>query len=96
MKGKSIFELFVEYLKGCLLSDRTIEKYSKNVPNCSKVKDIISTITGTTEDMYHVLDLRMLDRIIDEVASSDFDVTGQRMYSCGLKRYRYFLEDYLK
>ena len=48
--------------------------------------------TGMTDNMYHITDPVVIERIIDRVIQSDFDIIGHKMYSNGLKRYREFLE----
>ena len=83
---------FARFLKERLLADSTIEKYSVNAPNCPSVREIIKAETGLTDNLYHVTDPVVLDRIIDRVIHSDFDLTGHKMYSNGLKRYKEFLE----
>lgn len=89
---ESIEQDFVRYLKERLFADRTIDKYSINTPNCPSVREIIKEETGMTDNMYHITDPVVIERIIDRVIQSDFDIIGHKMYSNGLKRYREFLE----
>ena len=89
---ETIEQDFVRYLKERLFADRTINKYSINTPNCPSVREIIKEETGMTDNMYHITDPVILERVIDRVIQSDFDITGHKMYSNGLKRYRDFLE----
>ncbi len=91
----SIEHDFVHYLKDQRLSEKTIKKYSVDTPNCPSVENIIKTVTGTTKRMYDVFDFEQLDIIIEKVTNSDFDQTGHKMYSCGLKKYKKFLESCL-
>lgn len=42
--------------------------------------------------MYDVSDIVMLDRIIERVANSDFNIIGHSMYSAGLKKFKLFLQ----
>lgn len=49
-------------------------------------------VTDSTKNMYRVTDLHILDKIIEKVAASSFDIVGNSMYSCGLKKYKQFLE----
>ena len=83
---------FVRYMKEHLLSERTIKKYSSDTPNSPSVQEIIKSVTGLTKNMYRVTDLRALDKIIDKVSSSDFDMVGHSMYSAGLKKFKLFLQ----
>lgn len=83
---------FARYMKERLLSERTIRKYSIDTPNCPSVQAIIKSVTGSTSNMYRVTDLHILDKIIEKVAASSFDIVGNSMYSCGLKKYKQFLE----
>ena len=92
--GNSETERFSRYMTDRNLSEATAKKYSENVPNCQSVKTIIRSITNDrTDDMYHVHDDAVLEKIIEKVADSEFDKVGQRMYSCGLKKYLAFLKD---
>ena len=84
-------ERFVAYMTNQGLSDRTIEKYSNGTPNSLSVQQIIRSVTGRTDDMYHLNDIREIDSIIQKVLDSDFDHIGHSMYSAGLKKYRAFL-----
>lgn len=86
---------FVSYMENQRLSERTIKKYSSDTPNSQSVQNIIREITGITDDMYHVMDLAVLDRIIERVSDSDFDQIGHSMYSAGLKKYRSYIESIL-
>ena len=83
---------FMTYMKERNLSDATITKYCDSVPNCVGVKNAILEVTNITDDMYHVKDVDAITSIIDIVRQQQYDQVGQRMYSCGLKKYR----DYLK
>ena len=83
---------FVRYMKEHLLSERTIRKYSVDTPNSPSVQEIIKSVTGSTRNMYRVTDLHKLDKIIDKVSASDFDMIGHSMYSAGLKKFKQFLE----
>lgn len=83
---------FSKFMEKKKLSERTIKKYSSDVPNSIKVKEIIKSFTGRTNDMYQVTDLADIKKIIEIVANEEFDKVGQRMYSCGLKKYLLFLE----
>lgn len=85
-------EGFVHYMQKIKLSERTIKKYSSDVPNCKGVKDIIQEVTGITDDMYHVSNLDYLRRVIAMVSESSFDQIGNNMYSCGLKKYLQYLQ----
>lgn len=89
---ESIEQDFARFLKDRLLSDRTVQKYSVSTPNCPSVREIIKTETGLTDNMYRVTDPVVLDRIIDRVIHSDFDLTGHKMYSNGLKKFKDYLE----
>ena len=91
----SIEHDFAHYMKGQRLSEKTINKYSVDTPNCPSVEDIIKTVTGTTKKMYDVFDFDQLDIIIEKVENSTFDQVGHKMYSCGLKKYKKFLESSL-
>ena len=86
---------FAHFMKGQRLSEKTIKKYSVDTPNCPSVESIIKTVTGTTKRMYDVFDVEQLDIIIEKVENSDFDQIGHKMYSCGLKKYKVFLESCL-
>lgn len=83
---------FARYMKEHHLSERTIRKYSVDTPNSPSVQEIIKSVTGSTRNMYRVTDLHILDKIIEKVAASSFDIIGNSMYSCGLKKYKQFLE----
>lgn len=83
---------FARYMKERLLSERTIREYGIDTPNCPSVQTIIKSVTGSTSNMYRVTDLHILDKIIEKVAASSFDIVGNSMYSCGLKKYKQFLE----
>ena len=85
-------EGFAKFMEAQKLSERTIKKYSSDVPNSVNVKSIINSVTGITDDMYHVCGGEDIEKIIDKVADGEFDRVGQRMYSCGLKKYRDYLE----
>lgn len=87
---------FVRYMKEHLLSERTIKKYSSDTPNSPSVQEIIKSVAGSTKNMYRVTDIHVLDKIIEKVASSNFDIIGNSMYSCGLKKYKQFLESISK
>ena len=89
--NNSVKERFVAYMANQGLSDRTIEKYSNGTPNSLSVQQIISSVTGRTDDMYHLNDIREIDSIIQKVLDSDFDRIGHSMYSAGLKKYKAFL-----
>ena len=89
--NNSTKERFVAYMANQGLSDRTIEKYSNGTPNSLSVQQIISSVTGRTDDMYHLNDIREIDSIIQKVLNSDFDRIGHSMYSAGLKKYKAFL-----
>ena len=85
-------ERFISFMQKQGLSERTIGKYSNDVPNCQGVQQITLSVTGKTEDMYHILNLSDLDTIIEKVQESEFDKTGHSMYSAGLKKYREFVD----
>lgn len=85
-------ESFAKFMERQKLSENTIKKYSSDVPNSMNVKAIITDITGLTDNMYHVTDHSQLEMIIERVANEEFDKVGQRMYSCGLKKYVAYLE----
>ena len=89
----SVEEGFVRFMLNQGLSDRTIRKYSVDTPNSPSVQAIILSMTGTTEDMFHVCDLELLQRIVDRVSESDFDLVGHKMYSSGIKKFIAFIED---
>lgn len=88
----SLQEGFVRFMESQKLSERTIKKYSSDVPNSVNVKSIINSVTGITDDMYHISGREDLEKIIEKVADGEFDKVGQRMYSCGLKKYRDYLD----
>jgi len=95
IEGDSETDRFSRYMSGRNLSDATVKKYSENVPNCRSVRAIIWNKTnGRTDDMYHIRDEAELEVIIEMVADSEFDKTGQRMYSCGLKKYLAYIKDH--
>lgn len=90
--GNSEADRFSEYMSRRNLSVATVKKYSENVPNCVSVQTIIKNCTnGRTDNMYHVRNEEELEVIIQKVADSEFDRVGQRMYSCGLKKYLQYL-----
>ncbi len=89
--NNSMKERFVVYMTNQGLSARTIEKYSNGTPNSLSVQQIIRSVTGRTDDMYHLNDIREIDSIIQKVLNSDFDRIGHSMYSAGLKKYKAFL-----
>lgn len=90
--GNSEAERFSEYMLSRKLSGATAKKYSENVPNCINVRSIIRNVTnGRTDDMYQIREEGELEMIIQNVADSEFDKVGQRMYSCGLKKYLQYL-----
>lgn len=84
-------EGFMTYMQDRNLSSATITKYCDNVPNCVGVKNAILEVTNITDDMYHVKDVDAITSIIDIVRQQQFDQVGQRMYSCGLKKYRDYI-----
>lgn len=85
-------EGFFRYMLGLNLSESTAKKYSETVPNCRSVMAIIKDLSaGKTDNMYRVRNEVLLEKIIAKVADSDFDIIGQRMYSCGLKKYLQYL-----
>lgn len=86
---------FERFMKEQGLSERTVKKYSSDTPNSPSVQDIIREVTGITDDMYHVRDIKVIEQIIDKVSGSDFDRIGHSMYSAGLKKYRSYLESLL-
>lgn len=91
MKG-SLRDRFISFMQSQHLAKRTIEKYSDGTANCQGVKQIILAVTRTTDDMFHVHDVKMLDMIIKRVIASEFDKVGHTMYSSGLKKYKVFLQ----
>ena len=88
----SIEEDFVLFMRMRGLSERTIKKYSVDTPNSPSVQAIIQDETGVTDNMYHITSIAVIDRIIDRVSASAFDMIGHSMYSAGLKKYKAFLE----
>ena len=92
---KTVEQAFVRFMEEqCYISDRTIKKYSSDVPNSPGVQRIIMDVTaGATNNMYHVTDIAVIDQIIACVSSSVFDKNGRQMYSSGLKKYREFLAE---
>lgn len=84
-------ERFIAYMLNQGLSGRTVEKYSNGTPNSISVQQIIRSVTGRTDDMYHLHDISEIDAIIQKVLDSDFDRIGHSMYSAGLKKYKAFL-----
>lgn len=85
-------ERFISFMNSQGLSERTIGKYSNDAPNCQGVQQIILSVTGRTDDMYHVQNVSDLETIIEKVQESEFDQTGHSMYSAGLKKFKSFLE----
>ena len=88
----SIVQQFANFMKAKNLSERTIKKNSYDTPNSHSVQEIITSLTGYTKNMYDVRDIAMLDRIIERVANSDFNIIGHSMYSAGLKKFKLFLQ----
>ena len=85
-------ERFVSFMQSQGLSERTIGKYSNDTPNSHGVQQIILSVTGRTDDMYHVHNISDLETIIERVQESEFDQTGHSLYSAGLKKFKLFLE----
>lgn len=85
-------ENFITYMELHHLSQRTIKKYSDDTPSCTSVQRIIRDVTGTTTDMYRVVDPELIQQITDRVRECDFDQIGHSMYSAGLKKYKAYLE----
>lgn len=85
-------ENFITYMELHHLSQRTVKKYSDDTPSCTAVQRIIRDVTGTTTDMYRVVDPGLIQLIIDRVRECDFDQIGHSMYSAGLKKYKAYLE----
>lgn len=91
LSTNSLEQAFANYMKAQRLSERTIKKYSNDTPNSPSVQEIIKSVTGNTRNMYNVRDIDLLDRIIEKVENSDFNIIGHSMYSAGLKKYKLFL-----
>ena len=91
LSTSSIVQSFANYMKAKNLSERTIKKYSYDTPNSHSVQEIIKSLTGYTKNMYDVQDIAMLDRIIEKVSKSEFNIIGHSMYSAGLKKFKLFL-----
>lgn len=85
-------EDFFRYMVLQGLSDSTITKYSVDVPNSPSVQDIIMSVTGKTDNMYHLTDSNQLELVIEKVVESDFNKIGHSLYSAGLKKYLKFLD----
>lgn len=94
VSNDSLQQEFARFMKAQNLSERTIGKYSTDTPNSPAVQRIIKSVTGVTSNMYRVRDGETLQKIIEKVAASDFDMIGHSMYSAGLKKYKLFIESY--
>ena len=87
----NIPQSYISYLRKCKLSERTIDKYSYQVPQREEFKAVLRTHTGIS-DMYQITDIAKLKRLVEVVKDSWFDSVGNSMYSCGLKKYIQWLE----
>lgn len=83
---------FENYMRKQKLSPASIVKYAHNTPDKFDVQVIFGRLTGFN-NMYAITSKTLLERVINAIRESDFDVVGQRMYSCGVKKYLKFLED---
>ncbi len=87
----NIPQSYIQYLKKCGLSEKTIERYSHQVPSREEFIYVLKKYTGM-RDMYQVTDIDKLKSVVQAVKASDFDIVGNSMYSCGLKKYIKYLE----
>lgn len=83
---------FENYMRKQKLSPASIMKYAHNTPDKFDVQVIFDRLTGYS-DMYAITSKILIERVINAIRESDFDIVGQRMYSCGVKKYLKFLED---
>lgn len=89
----SLKNLFVKYMKNQGLSKATINKYAENVPNKFEVQNIVKRISVSTHNIYNITNPEIIIKIAEDVSEERFDIVGQRMYSCGLKKYYLFLKE---
>ena len=87
----NIPQSYISFLKKCKLSEGTIDKYSYQVPIREEFISVLVKYTGQ-RDMYQVTDIAKLKSIVGVVRASSFDIVGNYMYSCGLKKYIQWLE----
>jgi len=87
----NIPQSYISYLRRCGLSERTIDRYSYQVPTRDEFIDVLMKYTGR-RDMYQVTDIPKLKTLVFAVRASSFDIVGNYMYSCGLKKYIQWLE----
>lgn len=83
---------FERYMKSQGLSAASCKKYAQDTPNNLSVQSVFVRLTGTY-NMYAVTSKSMLEKVIESIRSQEFDIVGQRMYSCGVKKYLKSLED---
>lgn len=81
---------FYNYIIGKGLSKATANKYASNVPNCMDVQSIIRKHTGSS-NMYAMTDVATIKRMASLVECAQFNITGNNMYSCGLKKYAEYI-----
>ena len=82
---------FYNYIIGKGLTHATANKYASNVPNCMDVQSILRKHTGSS-NMYAMTDIATIKRMVKIVERAQFNITGNNMYSCGLKKYAEYIE----
>lgn len=83
---------FEKYMRSQGLSAASCKKYAQDTPNNLSVQSVFVRLTGT-QNMYAVTSKSKLKDVIESIRRQDFDIVGQRMYSCGVKKYLKCLED---